>query len=473
LSPELWLGVLAFLLLAAPKTRLVVAGAPLYAVDVLIALIVVGCWSRPKTGLRSLQPLPAIISLYAGFIVLSEAKAAIAYGSVFYSFYMATRFVLAIALAFVLPKMLTSYRAVGILLKGLTLGALFAATLTIMYSLPATRPLVVSTVFSFAPICPESAMLVNRTGFYAVDAGIRGRSLLGASTFTSGVLGGVWPLMLLARSWLAPARVWRRLASVACVLVPVAILMTYGRTAWLTVIVVSAVLLAFRQTGGRRTVIVLVAGVALVLQLLGWRSDLFMIDRVVTTTRQALEAPTVGRAERERFLSYVEPFSHLVENPSWVVAGTGRSSERLARRGSLGADLLVDERGRATHSAFGITYYCFGFMAALCQIGFVVFGLLYLFRHASQTSVPMAVLLWQVLFASWSGMSVWWLFGHGIAGEPRGAMVFFLVFGLVFSARAVQQGLEYRVAWRSESSMELEAGNLVPVAMVGRRISST
>jgi hypothetical protein len=273
--------------------------------------------------------------------------------------------------------------------------------------------------------------------------------------------------MFLAREWLKPSRRWHRVATSACVLVPIAILMTYGRTAWLTLIVVTAALLWFRQTGGRRTVIVLVAGVALIVQMFGWRSELFMIDRVVATTRTAIEAPAVGRSERERFLSYVEPFSHLLENPSWVFAGTGRSSERLSRRGNLGADLLVDERGRATHSAFSIAYYCFGLLASICQIGFVIFGFAYLLSHVSRATVPLATSVWQALFASWCGLSVWWLFGHGIAGEPRGSMVFFLVLGLVFSAQAIQQGLEDHAEWQQRLASDDAREHLVPVASAG------
>jgi hypothetical protein len=231
-------------------------------------------------------------------------------------------------------------------------------------------------------------------------------------------------------------------------------------------------LLWFRQTGGRRTVIVLVAGAALIIQIVGWQSNLFMIDRVVTTTRAVIEAPTAGRSERERFLSYVEPFSHLLENPSWIIAGTGRSSERLARRGNLGADLLVDERGRATHSAFSIAYYCFGLLASLCQIGFVGFGFAYLMRNVTRSTVPLASSVWQALVASWCGLSVWWLFGHGIAGEPRGSMVFFLVLGLLFSARVIQQGLEAHSKWEDRFVSGRADPNLVSVATSGGRLRS-
>jgi hypothetical protein len=217
-------------------------------------------------------------------------------------------------------------------------------------------------------------------------------------------------------------------------------------------------------------VIALAAGAALIVQIVGWQSELLMIDRVVATTRTAIEAPSVGRSERERFLSYVEPFSHLLDNPSWVVAGTGRSSERLARRGNLGADLLVDERGRATHSAFSIAYYCFGLMASLCQIGFVLFGFAYLIRHVSRATVPLATSVWQALVASWCGLSVWWLFGHGIAGEPRGSMVFFLVLGLLFSAQFIQQGLEAHARREERLATNGSDENLVPVVSTGGRL---
>jgi hypothetical protein len=209
----------------------------------------------------------------------------------------------------------------------------------------------------------------------------------------------------------------------------------------------------------------------LVVNLVGWKSELFMIDRVVKTTQTALEAPTEGRAERERFLSYVEPFSHIVEHPSWVFAGAGRSSQRLARRGRLDGDVLIDERDRATHSVFSITYYCFGLAAAVCQVGFVIFGFAYLVKRVAIVTVPLASLVWKSLFASWCGLTVWWLFGHGIAGEPRGSMVYLLVLGLIFAARGIQDGLERHAEWERRCAASLEPSQRGRVAAIEGRLS--
>jgi hypothetical protein len=42
-------------------------------------------------------------------------------------------------------------------------------------------------------------------------------------------------------------------------------------------------------------------------------------------------------------------------------------------------------------------------------------------------------LVWQSLLISWSGMTIWWLSGHGMIGEPRGLMLYFFLFSLIIS----------------------------------------
>jgi hypothetical protein len=192
---------------------------------------------------------------------------------------------------------------------------------------------------------------------------------------------------------------------------------------------------------------VLVAVTAVIVHLAGWRSEVLMVDRVVVKTRVTLQAPTTGKAERERTLSYTEPFEHLSENPLWLVVGSGRSSARLSRRGALGGELLVNEGARATHSTFSITYYSFGMVAAVSLLLLVALvGRMLYSRIQSSTTIYGGVdrATWQLLLASWAGLGIWMLAGHGVGGEPRGTMVFFVIVGLTLAANSVQ------LAWQRD-----------------------
>jgi hypothetical protein len=436
-----------FLLFGAPKARVVVAGAPLYLIDVLLAMLLLVALNNRGLPNRGSNQIPLLVGVFFSMVCLSEIHSAIVFGTPAASLYMVFRFGLAASLAFTMPRLLDSGEILSAAMKGLVAGALFSATVTILYSLPATRPLVTNTVFSTDFLAPETESLSRALAYYSAEAGVRGRSLLGAATFTSGVLGAVWPLVLFARKVFSNEARWLTAATIGALIVPIAILMTYGRTAWLSVIVVSSVLLAGRSSGGRRTVLLLVAVTAVIVHLAGWRSEVLMVDRVVNKTRVTFQDPTFGKAERERTLSYTEPFEHLTENPLWLVVGSGRSSARLSRRGRLGGELLVNEGARATHSTFSITYYSFGMVAAvsiLLSVALIGRMLYSRIQGAARTYGGVDRETWQLLLASWAGLGIWMLAGHGVGGEPRGTMVFFLITGLTLAANRVQ------LAWQRD-----------------------
>ena len=157
--------------------------------------------------------------------------------------------------------------------------------------------------------------------------------------------------------------------------------MTYGRVAWLTVIVIGGLISVFGFAGGRRTILIVGLGCALAVSHFGLHSNMFMIDRIIKRTDMAMNVPLEGASERERFLSYTEPLEHLMDNPIWLMAGAGRTGERMSRRGNL-VSQLYDEAGLATHSAFAMAYYCFGLPAAICQVLLMISAFRYILRRA-------------------------------------------------------------------------------------------
>ena len=52
----------------------------------------------------------------------------------------------------------------------------------------------------------------------------------------------------------------------------------------------------------------------------------------------------------------------------------------------------------------------------------LVHGMIYL-KHIK--------MIWQAFLMSWTGLTLWWLGGHAIVGEPRGAMLMFFMCGLL------------------------------------------
>jgi len=444
-----WLSLLIFILMAAPRIRIVISSAPLYLLDGLIAVLFVSAYNRPKIKRK---PITRIVGVYLIFVCLSELRGMAEYMMPAESIYMLVRFCFAISLFFILPKLVTTLDDLAPVLKGAMAGLLVASIITIMYSLAPTRSLIMNTVFSYDFLCPGSESLAwHNLALSGVAAAMRGRSLIGAATMTTGFLGVMWPLAFLACKWPGLDRRWKIIALLASIVAPFAVLMTYGRTAWLIVALIGTMIAIFGFTGGRRNILIAAIGCMLLIHQYGLHSDHFMIDRIMKSTQRTLNQPFEDKGTTERLQSFTEPFAHLWENPFWLIMGAGRTGQRMSRRGDIAAQLF-DESGLATHSAFAMAYYSFGLPAAICQVLLILFGFRLILQRLRSLEKPNQehVLIWQSLLMAWCGMALWWLSGHAIVGEPRGAMLFFFMYGLLLTfdklqtqnASTIEQGVK-------------------------------
>ena len=357
----------------------------------------------------------------------------IEYGEMAESIYMLARFCLAVSLVFILPRLVTKFDDLKPVIKGIVFGLLITSVIVILYSLGATRPLVAGTIFSWDFLNPGAARYLQILQFTAGEGATRGTSLIGAATMTTGFLGTMWPVAFLAAQWPELGRRWQKIARMTSVIVPLGLLATYGRAAWLIVIAVVIMAGIFGFGGGRRKVFVLVSICLMIAYFYGEESDLFMMNRLKVRTQATINAPLEDPEERERFASYFEPFEHLSENPAWLIAGAGRTGEKLVSRGEV-ENQLFDEGTLATHSAFAMAYYAFGLPAAICQVLLMLAAIrLILWRLKAGGEDRLQQLSWQVLLMSWIGLLFWWLTGHAAVGEPRGAMLFFFWFGLLLA----------------------------------------
>jgi hypothetical protein len=353
------------------------------------------------------------------------------YGEIAESIYMLGRFCMAISLVFVLPRLVTKFDDLKPVIKGIVFGLLVTSLIVILYSLGATRPLLANTIFSWDFLNPGAARYLQILEHSVGEGATRGTSLIGAATMTTGFLGTMWPMAFLASQWPELGRRWQKIARLTSVIVPLGLLATYGRAAWLIVIAVVIMAGIFGFGGGRRKAFALVSVCLVIVYFYGEESDLFMMNRLKVRTEATINAPLENPEERERFASYFEPFEHLYENPSWLIAGAGRTGEKLVNRGELETQLF-DEATLATHSAFAMAYYAFGLPGAICQILLMIAAARLILRRLKSCGKDRQQrLYWQALFMSWTGLLFWWLSGHAAVGEPRGEMLLFFWFGLL------------------------------------------
>ncbi|MBC2717418.1 MAG: hypothetical protein HF978_19095 [Desulfobacteraceae bacterium] len=269
-------------------------------------------------------------------------------------------------------------------LKAIVAGLLCASAVTIMYSLAPMRPLVMKTVLSYKFLVPEAESLARKTLYYGgLTEAMRGQSLIGTSTITTGFLGTMWAFTFLAAS----------------------------------------------------NTMILVIGLAIVVLKVGWQSELFMVDRVFEKTQLAIENPYEEESFAQRLRSFTQPFSHLLEHPFWLIAGAGRIGQKLSSRGNVEAELR-DLAGLSKHSGFGMAYYCYGLVAAITHTLIMLSGFLLILKRLQKPSpegAPLYRITWQTFLIAWCGLLFWWLPGHAMIGEARGVILFFFFFGFMMA----------------------------------------
>ncbi|MDA3898019.1 MAG: hypothetical protein PF482_17940 [Desulfobacteraceae bacterium] len=431
-----WLGMMVFLLLAAPKLRIMIGPAPLYAIDGAIALLLLAANRMPIVKWSALKPFPTLVSFYLMLIFVGEFRGLVVYGRLLESVYMLGEFTLGVSLFFIVPRLVRDTEAGTVVLKAIVAGLLCCCAVTIMYSLAPTRTFVMNTVFSYDFLVPNSESLARRTLYYGgLTEAMRGQSLIGTSTITTGFLGTMWAFTFLAANWPGIEGKWLKIVHITAIATPIAMLMTYGRAAWLTVIAIGTMSIVFGFAKSRRNTAILVIGLAIVFFKVGWQSELFMVDRVFEKTQLVIENPYEEESFAHRLRSFTQPFSHLLDNPIWLVAGAGRVGQKLSNRGNVESELR-DQAGLSKHSGFGMAYYCYGLLAAVTHVLIMLNGLRLILKRLqgpAPNDLPLYKITWQAFLMAWVGLLFWWLPGHAMVGEARGVILFFFFYGFMMS----------------------------------------
>ena len=412
-----------------PKLRVVFV-MPLYAVDFLILYLLITSLSNRSLRYKGYaQLIVKIVSAYLFFVILGELRGGVVYWHLLDALYMLFRFMMAFALFYLVPKWIVSPRELIVVIKALCAGLLLSAIISVLFSLPFTRNLVVNSVFAIKALNP-----IDMTWTLENSATIRGNTLIGTSTFSSGVMAILWPLLFMGGVLFKGNFFWKKVNLGAIFVVPIGILATYGRSAWASVILVVASILVWGGKSGKSVVLLWLLIIGLVVVKIGLESNIFMVDRVVESTKIAVENPLDRSNERERFMAYVEPFQHVLKYPSFLLMGSGAANRKF------GGDDFGEESA-ASHAVSGMAYMAYGVGGAVCQILLMIFSfkLVFLRFRKAKRYAPATVWMWQALLAAWFGLLPWWLFGHGIVTQPRGAMVFFMFLGIIMACERMWQ----------------------------------
>lgn len=399
---------------------------PIYVVDILVAITFYHATKIP-TLTQNINPFSGKIKAILFFAILSELLLIATYGQVLLPAYILTRTLLAFSLFYSAGIIVRSEFDIESVFKAGLLGLIITSVLMVMTSLSATRDIAMNYVFSLPFLDPASEQTLAR---YASSSDAkRGLSLVGVSILSGAFINTFWPLVSLLYRWPRDLGIWKHVALFGTIIAPLGVVMSYSRGAILGLFLVVGSVAFFGSRSNKKAIAVSVFVGLSLFSYIGWDSDMFFFERVENRTIAAIENPYEDERETERIFAYVEPFDHVVNNPSFFVFGEGVAIGKL--------DVMSEQASAATHAVFAKAYYSYGMITAFIYIFLVVSGFRYLFFqmrfHSYTGGVPLAYA--QALFAGLAGMLSWFVFGHAAVSTPRGAMLFFLMFGLISSLR--------------------------------------
>lgn len=422
-----YLGATIFILFAAPRMGYKVWSIPLYFIDFLLAMTAIK--ASKLSPLVSKKPFTLLILIILLLALASETLGAFYLGDVIKPFYTSIRTVLALSIFYSASQIVRTRRDLMFLFQCASLGLVITAGMMIISSIPPTRG-IARAIFDIPFLEPISAESINNT-FADSEAAKRGRSLVGVSILSGAFINIAWPFVL----FLVKARAGGRNGKLkliflaGCVLGPLGVIASYSRGAILGLLLIVAAGLTLRSSSARSAIIGGIFCVGLLIFSVGAKSNLFFFERLEKRTDVILEGNFDDVRESERIDSYTQPIVHLMKNPKFFFVGAGTT---YAKVGGISEDSGI-VKGAADHAVFSRAYYSYGIIASLLYVLLVASGFLFLRRriYAQDVGPRFERMISQVLFLSMVGMLPWFIFGHAAVSQPRGAMVFFLVFGLI------------------------------------------
>ncbi|WP_430450409.1 hypothetical protein [Rhodophyticola sp.] len=421
--------LLAFLIFAMPRANIRVGPVPVYAIDMVAALILVHASYMGNAARRVRYPFRMIVVVMVFLCVISELAAILYGGRPIDAIYLTTRFFLAHAILLAVPLMVRSPADIELVLKAVAVALLINAGLMILTSLPMTRRIAMTTVFSIPMLDPASDQVLS-SYLYEVDgdAGARGRTLVGVSIIGATYASIAWPLVAYLRSGdfhLSP--LWRGISYAAVLLAPMGVVLSYSRGALAGAVLVVLAVLVLPGGRLRRNIIQPILYSVAVVAVVGVGSTIFFFDRYVNRFAAVIENPVADVRETDRLYSYIEPFAHVLENPQFLLFGEGLALDRLG---------IGEQEVAANHSLLGAGYYAHGMIWTFLFLFLILAAVRFLNRQRKVWRGHPGQHWPQALLLAYMPIFTLAAFAPGLANHPRTVMMYFLMLSLIVSLRA-------------------------------------
>ena len=366
-----------------------------------------------------------MILALTGFIIISEIFGLFQPNVSIEPIYSLIRTLLAVSIFFSARKLIVDYYDLRIVLLVVLMASIITGLLLIFTSIPATRGFLENNIFKYSFLEPATQGLVNKWDG-SVDKAIRGRSLVGVSIMSGYFIGFCWPLVLFLRNFPAlrinEIKIDKTLIFAVLLLI-ISIVLTYSRGPLLGLS--SAVLYLLYAYKNNIRLVVFGIGIMLfsLFYFIGFESEMFFFSRITNSTENAVsDYSDYGHSETERINAYVEPFEKIVDHPELVLLGTGFGGDVYS---DLGNENLAD------HAVFAKAIYGYGLIASLLYFVILGYSIQYTYKLTREKNNPLGYKLSKTLLLSILGIIPWFLFGHAIVSQVRGATLFYFLIALV------------------------------------------
>jgi len=418
-----------FLLIAVPKLNVKIGPVPFYFMDPILFITFIVSYKLPAAK----SNFNWMILALTGFIIISEIFGLFQPNVSIEPIYSLIRTLLAVSIFFSARKLIVDYYDLRIVLLVVLVASSITGLLLIFTSIPATRGFLENNLFKFSFLEPATQGLLNKWDG-SVDKAIRGRSLVGVSIMSGYFIGFCWPLVLFLKnfpaSFLNSFKINNTIV-LGVLLLIISIVMTYSRGPLLGLAI--AVLYLIYANKNNFRLVVLGFGMVLfsAFYFIGFESEMFFFSRIVNSSEVAVSGSSeFGRSETERLNAYVEPFEKLIDHPELFLLGTGFGGEVYS---DLGNENLAD------HAVFAKAIYGYGLIASLLYFVILGYSLQFTYKLTREKNNPLGYKLSKTLLLSILGIIPWFLFGHAIVSQVRGATLFYFLIALVSIQETITQ----------------------------------
>ena len=441
--PRILIAILLFLYGAVaagiPLSRVVVGSMPLYFVDILAFLVLIAGRNHMRHAWRSNRKISAAIILFIIAIIPTHLSEIYRIGLVEPT-YVLIRTMLHVITAWAVAGLVMNDRYFGTLLTGFACGALFTGFIATFNSLPITGTYIRSFFFSKEILFPTGTYF-NYDNYldghrFAQATAQRGNSLVGKSNPTGMVLVTALPIVLGAYFYFAKRTFIKVLFGVAALLIFTGSVFTYSRAAYvsLALILMAYVYLERRVFANSLLPMIIIGGIGVA--AIGVGSNYFKFEFIVD--KFDLQNEQYQETNQARILSFIRPWQLVLEDPTYVVRGAGRTDKKLRDDSKKSdASILTLLQGEM-HSVPAASVFYRGFLAFLAM-HFLYYRLVSvswkMAKHGRRTQnrekwMPIALLIMLI------GLLTPWMTDHYLVTKMSAHMYLFMIIGLLMGMHA-------------------------------------